>query len=107
MPRPPVIVMSVAAAGMMFLVAGCDTIGQDVGDLSSSFMPPKPADAARMMLDPHDPDKRREGTVLIANSPFGGAEVYLRAYRDYIQHETNPLVKAEAIRALGRHGSAE
>src|SRR6185295_4051963 len=38
---------------------------------------------------------------------FGGAEVYLRAYRDYIQHETNPLVKAEAIRALGRHGSAE
>ena len=28
-------------------------------------------------------------------------------YRDYVENETNPLVKAVAIRALGRHGTPE
>jgi hypothetical protein len=103
----PLILLIPAALIAATVAGGCDTLGQDMSDMTKSLVPPKPGEAARMMLDPHDPDRRREGTVLIANSPFGGSDVYLRAYRDYIQNETNPLVKAEAIRALGRHGTAE
>jgi hypothetical protein len=86
---------------------GCETISQDLNDFASSLMPRKPEDAARQMLDPYDPDARRQGTLLIANSPFGGVDVYVRAYRDMVMHETDPLVKAAAIRALGRHGGVE
>lgn len=87
--------------------AGCETISQDFGDLAKGFMPPTPAEAARMAIDPDDPDRRREGTLLLANAPFGGTDVYLAMYRDYVEHETNPLVKAVAIRALARHGTPD
>jgi HEAT repeat protein len=89
------------------LATGCETLGQDLNDLAKSLVPPSPAEAARMALDPHDPDRRREGTLLLGNSDFGGAEPYLRMYRDYIQTEGDPLVKAVAVRALARHGSPE
>jgi hypothetical protein len=57
-----------------------------------------------MMLSQDDPDARRRGTLLIANSDFGGVDVYVRAYRDYVENDRNPLVKAAAIRALAKHG---
>lgn len=85
----------------------CDRVSQDLNDVTSSFFPPSPAEAARMMLDPYDPDRRREGTTLISNAPFGGEEIYLSAYRDNAQNESDPLVKASGLNALGRHGSPE
>ncbi len=88
-------------------LAGCETINQDLGDLAKGFMPPSPAEAARMALDPHDADRRREGTLLLCNAPFGAADVYLAMYRDYVAHEQDPLVKAVAVRALGRHGAPQ
>ena len=86
---------------------GCETIGQDLGDLAKGIFAPTPAEAARMAVDPHDPDRRREGTLMLANASFGGAPAYLTMYRDYVQNDRDPLVKAVAIRALARHGSAE
>lgn len=88
-------------------LGGCETVSQDLSDFASSFVPTTPAEAARMALDPYDPDRRREGTLLLGNAPFGGADVYLVMYRDYVENEQNPLVKAVAIRALGRHGTPE
>jgi hypothetical protein len=91
----------------VLLVAGCETIGQDMNDIAKSIMPPSPSEAARMALDPHDPDRRRDGTLLLANAPWGGNPPYLEMYRDYAEHESDPLVRAVAIRALARHGTAE
>jgi hypothetical protein len=92
----------IAAAAIV--VGGCDTISQDFNDFAQSIAPPSPSEAARMMLSPDDPDARRRGTLLIANSDFGSVDVYVRAYRDYVENERNPLVKAAAIRALAKHG---
>jgi HEAT repeat protein len=84
--------------------AGCDSINRDISDFMSSLSPTSPSEAARNMLDPNDPDKRREGTLLISNSTFGGVDVYVDSYRDAVTYEQNPLVKAAAIRALAKHG---
>ena len=89
------------------MTTGCATISDDFTDATSSLFPPSPTEAAQMMLDPHNPDARREGTNWIGNAPFGGAPVYVSTYRDYVEHEEHELVLVEAIRALARHGSPE
>ena len=99
--------LAALAAGILGPVSGCDTTSQDLNSLAKSFAPPTPRQAAEKMLNPHDPDDRREGTLLIANAPFGGSPPYLRTYRDYVEHEQDPLVKAAAVRALAKHGTAE
>ena len=95
------------AAGILLSAGGCETIGQDLNSLAESIVPPTPREAAEKMLNPHDPDDRRKGTLLIANAPFGGNPPYVRTYRDYVEHDQDPLVKAAAIRALARHGTVE
>lgn len=84
------------------MAAGCVT--DDFRDLGEVFTPKTPRQAALEALDPYNPDLRREGVVLLANAPFGGADTYLDMYRDYVENETDPLVRAAAITALGRHG---
>lgn len=85
--------------------AGCDTMRQDFGEFSLKAI--TPAEAARMMMDTSDPDNRRMGTVLISNSPFGGADVYVTWYRDSVEAEPDPLVRAVSVSALGRHGKPD
>jgi hypothetical protein len=89
------------------MLAGCSTAGQDLSDFGNSLTPTSPGEAARMMVDPYDPDNRRKGTVLIANSPFGGADAYLAVYREMVINEPDPLARAEAITALGRYGGPD
>jgi HEAT repeat protein len=96
-----------AAAGAVCALAGCSTMGQDFGELGAALTPTTPSQAARMMMDPYDPDNRRKGTALIANSPFGGADPYLAVYRDMVVNEPDPLARAEAIEALGRYGGPQ
>ncbi len=86
---------------------GCETMRQDFGEFGESIMPVSPAAAAKMMMDFSDPDNRRRGTVLISNSPFGGTEVYVQWYRDTVATETDPLVKAASVAALGRFGQPD
>ncbi len=89
---------------MLITLAGCETISQDFTDLSESLSTPSPLEAAEMMFDKYNADNRRRGTVLLANSDFGGAPPYVEAYRQMVEDETNPLVLAVAVRALARHG---
>jgi len=91
----------------MAFAGGCDTIGQDVNDMTSALKPTSPSEAAKKMIDPYSADNRREGTVLISNASFGGVDVYLAVYRDMVDRERDPIVKAIAIRALARHGQPE
>jgi hypothetical protein len=55
---------------MILAAAGCDTISQDFNDLAKSFTPKTPRQAAIDMFDQYDPDNRREGALLISNSPW-------------------------------------
>jgi len=93
-----------SALAMCFISSGCSTIGDDISDMTGGFVATTPREAVEMMVDPHDPDRRRRGTVLISNSPFGGGDEYLAMYRDKVRTERNPLALAAALAALGRHG---
>ncbi len=86
-------------------IVGCDTMRQDIGEFSLGST--TPSEAARMMMDTTDPDNRRLGTVLISNSIFGGNDIYVSWYRDSVESEPNPLVRAVAVSALGRHGTPQ
>jgi hypothetical protein len=79
----------------------------DLDDIGQMFETPTPGQAARWALDQHDPDRRREGLVLLSTATFGGAEVYQQLYRDYVENDPDPLVKSAAIAALARHGTPE
>ena len=87
------------------LPTGC--VMDDLDDIGQMFEAPTPGQAARWALDQHDPDKRREGLVLLSTATFGGAEVYVSLYRDYVENDAAPLVKSAAIAALARHGTPE
>jgi hypothetical protein len=65
-----------------------------------------PADAAAWAADPYDADKRARGMNMLANAPFGGAEAYVKMYRERLKDENAP-VRATACRALGLHGNSD
>jgi len=82
---------------------GCTTLSEDISDAMRTIAPPSPGEAARWLQD-EDPDRRREGTLLLANAPFGGEPQYLELYRRFAQFDENPLVRAAAVRAVARNG---
>ncbi len=94
-----------AGLGVVALFGGCDSLNEEMSGLTTPFKQTSPSEAARMAVDPTDADKRREGIILLSNAPFGGVEVYVEFYRDAVKNEREPIVKAAAIQALGRHGN--
>ncbi len=96
--------LSIALTALV--ASGCDTIGSDFSAFAESFNPPTPLKAAELAVDTNNPENQRRGIALLANAPWGGAEPYIKLYRLYILENTDPLVKAFSIRALGRHGDA-
>lgn len=97
----------VAALAGLAALSGCDTISSDFSQFTESFSPPSPQQAAQWAADPNDAENARRGTVLLANAPWGGSDAYLRLYRLYAEDATDPLVRAAAVQALGRHGEPE
>jgi hypothetical protein len=65
-----------------------------------------PADAAAWAADPYDADKRARGMNMLANAPWGGAEAYVKMYRERLKDDNAP-VRAVSCRALALHGSTE
>lgn len=103
LPRQRVHVVS----GFILALAAGGCVFDDFKELGNTLTPKTPRQAAIEALDPYNTDLRREGVVLLSNAPFGGADIYLEMYRDYVENETDPLVRAAAITALGRHGTPE
>lgn len=89
---------------MLALLSGCDTWSEDMAD-AFNMNTPKPAEAASWLFHP-DPERRRRGIGLIANSYFGGEEAYLKVYREAAT-DTDPMVRAASAHALGLHGGPE
>jgi len=114
--------MSAAGAGVMMRAAlavlgvvclgGCLSredraqMAQQESILAPIFKTMSPADAAAWAADPYDPDKRARGMKMLANAPFGGAEAYLKMYRERLK-DPNAPVRAMACRALGLHGNSD
>lgn len=100
---------AVVLGGTALVGTGCESRGKKAQQSTSIlqvFAPPTPAEAARMAVDPFDADKRATGTLLLANAPWGGEDVYVRLYREQIK-DKDPLVQAVSVRALALHGSPE
>jgi len=93
---------------MSLLVAlamvACDGAGSDLRDFGETFSGPTPQDAASDATDPSNAESQRRGTVLLSAAPWGGSPVYVKFYRLYVEENVDPLVRAAAIEALGRHG---
>ena len=91
----------------LIMSGGCAAAGEDISDIGRRLFPPSPTQAAQWALDTEDPDRRREGLLLLSTSRFGGEPPYVRLYREYIANDPNPIVRAVAVRALARWGDAE
>jgi len=88
---------------LTLLHAGCTTLSEDITDALRTIAPPTPGEAARWLTE-EDPDRRRQGTLLLANAPFGGEPQYVELYRRFAEFDENPLVRAAAVRAIARNG---
>jgi hypothetical protein len=97
--------MKIALLLISVLLTSC--VSDDFNNLGEGFSPLTPHDAAMMASNQYNSNRRREGITLLSNSSFGGAPEYLRLYRDYIENDRDPLVRASAIKALTRFGSVE
>jgi hypothetical protein len=67
------------------------------------FVRPSPAQATAWAIDPTNSDRRYQGTLLLANAPFAGEEVYLQLFEDNLQDE-DAAVRSAAARGLAHHG---
>lgn len=86
------------------ILSGCEGAGSDLRDFAETFAGPTPQEAARDATDPANAEAQRRGTVLLSAAPWGGSPAYVRFYRLYVEENVDPLVRAAAILALGRHG---
>ena len=99
------------AAGIL---AGCNRNATQSSDSVLGFfgelMPPSPLEVANDAFNPYDPDQRRRAINLLSNASWGGAEPYMKVYRLMLtpgSADEDSTVRAAALRALGRHGTAE
>ena len=96
---------------MVIVLGGCGALDFDGAPEGSNSLlavlrPPPPGLAARWAIDPDDPDKRYRGTLMLANAPFGGDELYLQLYRDAVT-DPAPNVRAAGVRGLANHGTPD
>lgn len=98
----------VLAATLVLLPGGCkDTSSFDsftLQNLAKKFTRPTPQQQLAMAFETDDPDRRREGIVLLSNNKWGLQEPYLKGYAGFLNSDDNPLVRSVAARALGRAG---
>lgn len=91
-------------AALAGVSVGCEGAGSDMRDFAGTFAGPTPQDAAVDATNPSDAEAQRRGTVLLSSAVWGGSPVYVKLYRLYVEENVDPLVRAAALEALGRHG---
>lgn len=110
---PPIVMLALA-----LLLTGCGAYDQVTDNspsaqrndsLLSLFSGPSPTQAAAWAIDDLSADNRYRGTVILANAPYAGQEVYLELFRDNMNPAREPyaIVRGAAVRGLAHHGSPE
>jgi len=61
-----------------------------------------PFNAAKSMLDPSRPDKRRQAVMYLSRRKFGREDPYLKYYAEMARTDPDYTVRAMAVRALNR-----
>lgn len=87
--------------------AGCGLLDVPAGSqslLGGIIAGPSPTEAAEWAIDKYDPGKRYQGTMLLANAPFGGEPPYIALYE---ANATDPDagVRLAAVCGLSLHGN--
>jgi hypothetical protein len=103
-------IFSLALMGLVTatgLLGGCNSDpSAAVDQFFKDMAPPKPGEAARQAFNVYDPDQRRRSVNLLSNASFGGEPPYLKTYRLLVD-DPDATVRSAALRAIGRHGSAQ
>ncbi|WP_432797824.1 HEAT repeat domain-containing protein [Poriferisphaera sp. WC338] len=111
-----ILVLALGAAGLTLSGCSASSSGNPIVDMLSDFMPPSPREAALDLFNVYDADKRRRAVALIAASPFGGEEPYVRTYRvmlgrgsdgSILPVDNDATVRATCAKALGMHGTVD
>ncbi|MCW5776265.1 MAG: HEAT repeat domain-containing protein [Phycisphaeraceae bacterium] len=102
------VVLLVHAAAAALALFACETPDELRGatSLIQVAQPISPEQAARMAIDPYEADNRYRGTMLLANSWFGGEPIYVELYADHLDDD-DANVRVAAVRAIGIHGSPD
>ena len=92
-----------AFALLAAVLSGCSK-GGDGGNVSMAekILGPSPTKLVAWAFDPNDPDRRRQGVVGLSSKDWGLKEPYLKGYAALLKTDKDPLVRAAAVRALGR-----
>ncbi len=95
----PIASLALSAA----VLTGCSKGGDgEKLTLSQKLWGPPPSQLVAWAFDPNDPDKRRQGVVGLSAKSWGLKEPYLKGYAALLKTDKDPLVRAAAVRALGR-----
>ncbi|MCA9271949.1 MAG: HEAT repeat domain-containing protein [Phycisphaerales bacterium] len=112
MPIPGCRVISLLFLAML-AIPGCGLV-EDMGlqynpnaqGIFSLLSRPSPSQATAWALDKDNADHRYQGTLLLANAPFAGEEVYIDLFVDNLGDE-DAAVRSAAARALAHHGGPQ
>lgn len=94
--RPSLASSAVVALLVLLPGVGCQQINRTI----QHFRGETPGRYARMMEDAESPDNRRLGIGKLVDRDFAKKEPYTTRYRQIAENDTDPLVRAMAIRAL-------
>jgi hypothetical protein len=97
--RIAVMLTGVCASG---LLSGCSGWDGTLDGLMRKFSGPTPKQQVAMAFDTEDPDQRREGIIGLSSHKWGLQEPYLKGYAAILKTDRNALVRAAAVRALGK-----
>lgn len=92
------------------VLTGCestpDTLDQTIAKLIDSNRSRPPEEVAASLFNTDSPDARRAAIANLCYREWGFAEPYMKAYKT-LATDPDPLVRAQAMRALGRSGKQE
>lgn len=92
------------AAVLTTALGGCNVqeTGKNVGDFFANLFRDEKPDLWRQSIDQNDPAGQRRAIREMSTHRWGQVEPYLKAYATFAKMDTDELVRAEAISALGR-----
>ncbi|MEI8195011.1 MAG: HEAT repeat domain-containing protein, partial [Phycisphaerae bacterium] len=91
--------------GLLLAGAGCNSSGEDLNvmipKMIDKWKGPSNIDAAADLFNATNPDARRIAVAHISMKKWGHEAPYMKAYHVLATSDPNPMVRGQALRALG------